>query len=825
MKKLLSIILAIAMIMSLFCVVPASAANATVEFPYVLVDFEDGNTVFKEGNNPVFDLEIVDSGVAARGKVQKCVVSGSTNGGPGTSLPSATIGIGDKITLSAWIKSEQVLKSANLSLIFYPAEVEGTTGATYSYTSWVLPFDKDNTDWQYVTTTITSDWEGTTGAFSYRWGTTGGLNFSAADKAADPEAGTEAVINDRTYYIDDFAIKVEKADAVTRKEYDYAEVVSLAATDGSSWDDIQVLQDGSSDTQTVATETVDGVENTFLRHTHSAAAPIWYGIKLREPMKAGHTYVLTFRNRVRGLPLQDGTLDPAGPSGGTGFNYVNYQTDIPYDGSVWTGSGSNGSYESWSVHSAATRKTGKGPYADIRWNAGSATAYHDWHNVSITYASTKQNIEENMSNVDYIRIGAWLYNGAGTNLGTFDFDDFKVIDLGPLTNGGFENANAAKGAGIHDGSNSSQWVGGKIGGWHTPNPHGTTQALQGGSRLSTEQTADKYGALYYQNTAAAEIYQYVPVYAGEKYHIKGYVRGANSNGAYTQGRARLVADFSGDTLDQEVYNVKALGTNGVIYGDWVEFGNSYNMNAPLTIDIDLTNIGLIEGKTETAGIMPKSPKLSIQFDESWEGNVNAPNTADHAVYMDGFKLTRIASNGTPTVVANSASMDSNGIVTADYTYTTEGNVAEATDDSVYRLVANGKYYGTFYDKNAIVVPEAARAVEGLSLEILPISATGYFGDAVTVAIEAVPSIEGTTLTQADGSVTVATETAITGAKIIFVTYDATGKMVDWEAADVTLGAQGTQVYAPVDLTAGSYTRAMLWQDMVECIPLADMIQY
>ena len=826
MKKLLSITLAVAMIMSLFCVVPASAANATVEFPYVLVDFEDGNTIFYEGNNPPYNLEIVDSGIAARGKVQKIVVGGSANGGPGTSLPSATIGIGDKITFSAWIKSEQVLKSANLSLIFYPTEVEGTTGKVYSYTQWSLPFDKNNTDWQYVTTTITADWEGTTGAFSYRWGTTGGLNFSAADVAADPEAGTEAVINDRTYYVDDFAIKVEKADAVTRKEYDYAEVVSLAATDGSSWDDIQVLQDGSTDTQTVATETVDGVENTFLRHTHTAAAPIWYGIKLAEPMKAGHTYVLTFRNRVRGLPLQDGTLDPAGPSGGTGFNYVNYQSDIPYDGSVWTGSGSAGSYESWSVHSAATRKTGKGPYVDVRWNGGSATAYHDWHTVSITYASTKQNIEENMSNVDYIRIGAWLYNGAGTNLGTFDFDDFKVVDLGPLTNGGFENANTAKAAGIHDGSNSSQWVGGKIGGWHTPGAHGSTQALQGGSRLPTEQTTDKYGALYYQYTADSEIYQYVPVYAGEKYHIEGYVRGASSNDTYTQGRARLVADFSGDTLDQEVYNVKALGTNGVIYGDWVEFDKAYDMNSPLSLTIDLTNIGLIDGKTETAGIMPKSPKVSIEFDADWEGNVNPPNGGYHAVYMDGFKLTRIASAGTPVVSEATATMAADGALTAAYTYATEGNVAAATDASVYRLVAGGKYYGTFYDKNAIVVPEAAREVEGLSLEILPISATGYYGDAVTVAIEAAaPAIEGITLTQDAGSVTVATDTALTAAKLIFVTYDANGKMVDWEAVDVTLAAQATQAYAPVALTAGSYTRAMLWVDMTECVPLADMIQY
>ncbi len=185
----------------------------------------------------------------------------------------------------------------------------------------------------------------------------------------------------------------------------------------------------------------------------------------------------------------------------------------------------------------------------------------------------------------------------------------------------------------------------------------------------------------------------------------------------------------------------------------------------------------------------------------------------------------------PSATGLTATMAEDGTVTPSYTYaeTAVSGVEAGTDISLLKVKkANGAVVASAVAGNALVVPEAYRN-EALTLEVIPVSSTGTFGDAVvTAAITTTPAVEpivGTTLTQADGSVTVATETAITGAKLVFVTYDASGRMVDWEAADVTLGAQGTQVYAPVALTAGSYTRAMLWQDMVECIPLADMIQY
>ena len=56
MKKLLSITLALALVMSLFCVVPASATQLQLGLPYLFEDFED------ESGYPLYANEVVSDG-------------------------------------------------------------------------------------------------------------------------------------------------------------------------------------------------------------------------------------------------------------------------------------------------------------------------------------------------------------------------------------------------------------------------------------------------------------------------------------------------------------------------------------------------------------------------------------------------------------------------------------------------------------------------------------------------------------------------------------------------------------------------------------------
>ena len=84
MKKIFSMILACAMIMSLFCAVPVSAEATfgTYELPYIYENFESGETLFASSTNG-HNSEVVDSGNANRGKVAQITVTGKTNAGAG----------------------------------------------------------------------------------------------------------------------------------------------------------------------------------------------------------------------------------------------------------------------------------------------------------------------------------------------------------------------------------------------------------------------------------------------------------------------------------------------------------------------------------------------------------------------------------------------------------------------------------------------------------------------------------------------------------------------------------------------------------------------
>ena len=232
-------------------------------------------------------------------------------------------------------------------------------------------------------------------------------------------------------------------------------------------------------------------------------------------------------------------------------------------------------------------------------------------------------------------------------------------------------------------------------------------------------------------------------------------------------------------------------------------------------------------------VQSNNPNVKIKHADGTEATSSKPIS----YIIDNFSLKHVSASevataeaAIPTVTAATATQNASD-KTISLSYTFKTGLTDASIVKLINTVGTEKGYIATYEASefansaAVAIPTAYENATNLSLEIVPVAANGWVGTPVTVAIAAAASIEGTTLTQAAGSVTIETETAITAAKLIFVTYDANGKMVDWEAVDVTLAAQGTGSFAPVDLTAGNYTKAMLWQDMTKCVPLADMIQY
>lgn len=170
------------------------------------------------------------------------------------------------------------------------------------------------------------------------------------------------------------------------------------------------------------------------------------------------------------------------------------------------------------------------------------------------------------------------------------------------------------------------------------------------------------------------------------------------------------------------------------------------------------------------------------------------------------------------------------IVTFAHTFTPATSSAQnVKDKSLVRLVnvtATGEraVIGICGIKEAMKIPAIPANSASLEFEVVPMSSDSKVGNTVAYAVSIPEVIEGITIERVEGNeVKVSTDTKLEEEQLIFVTYDANNKMVDYEILFVDLDANTSDSFSPVDLTAGSYTKVMLWD--VDCLPLADMIRY
>lgn len=154
MKKLLSITLACAMVMSLFCVVPASAALGNT--PYLFYTFEDG--VGKIGNSSNHKTEVVEGGVNGSVYATQIDVVTTSAGSSISGTSKIAVNAGDVLRGSMWLKlpEAQATDSTGIaSLILWgnTDTADGTTGKIEGsgYQFVTTKFDTQSTDWQKVT--------------------------------------------------------------------------------------------------------------------------------------------------------------------------------------------------------------------------------------------------------------------------------------------------------------------------------------------------------------------------------------------------------------------------------------------------------------------------------------------------------------------------------------------------------------------------------------------------------------------------------------------------------------------------------------------------
>ena len=726
MKKLLSITLAVALVMSLFCVVPVSAADyADFKLPYAFADFEDGKTVFGGRSDGKYTSEVVDDATRG-GKVTQITVDDTVNGYQGNIYDSTgytvkpSIAVGDEITVSMWIKTNAVLSKGQFSLYF---------NSNYL----LYEFDKDNTDWQYVTSTVTSEFEVSGVACSYRFGT------STPNKV---DGDTNPI-----YLIDDFEIKIVKASAVGGVNQATAKKTRVLLDNdfSSNANGISVI-----DANNEMVGEYDAEEGVYRITDTSTTARPRIGLTLSEPLVDGMNYAVTLKARLVECKNNGTDLDA-----GTAFEVRMFPDRNNQNFCVRNDSGLKNNNTWKDIGMVISRRTGL--------NNTTLIEYRFFHSQK-PYTCVLE--------IDDVKVTAFdsVFNGDFENYG--DFKSVTSTTSSTSTVGRDRDMTTD-----YQAQNYYYW-------WTSDNTSNQIKAHTdyGYTNAGASMKFVTYGSKFQSNTY---------VIPGTIYNITGKIKAVNAESA---GNVEVGMIYDGTAVP--------FGTVAISESGWTDVNTaSYEVPAGVT--------------ASSFYISPVAPEGTA---------ANAACAVE--ILSDDWALTQRPAAGTPSVTATGAEMAANGAVTAAYTFATEGNVADVTDASVYKLVANGKYYGTFYDKNAIVVPEAAREVSGLSLEIVPVASNGYIGAPVTVAIEAAEEenpIVGISISRTANGITVATDTELVAAKLIFVTYDANNKMTTWHYdTTVALGAQESREYPIPDGFASA--KVMLWRDMsTTCEPLTDVL--
>ena len=200
-----------------------------------------------------------------------------------------------------------------------------------------------------------------------------------------------------------------------------------------------------------------------------------------------------------------------------------------------------------------------------------------------------------------------------------------------------------------------------------------------------------------------------------------------------------------------------------------------------------------------------------------------------AYYTDDWSFEKLPSANIPVVTA-SATTTADGIVSVAKTFTAPESV---NDLSVIKFTATKDGVKTYIGStrtSVFTIPESYRTGYELAAEITPIGSNGYIGKTVAIEVPAVPVIVETTFTAtaADGATLTSSE-AISG-KVIWVAYDGYGKMLDWADEDIAVGGEnGVSQTVPVpdefDVTGADSVKVMLWEDIVNCVPLANAVEY
>jgi len=748
MKKLLSVILAVSLMMSLFCVVPASAEMINT-WPYFFEDYEDAAnslqssvaaTIVEGGaNGSQYAGQYPVPASSASGDRDIKIFAGSTN---------LLLETGDTIKFYADVKtSVDICKNATFYMHYTAANntpnftANGYVNIGSNRPNVLVDTKKDTwTKMEY------------TGVYT-------GLDVKI-DGSMGVSIRMPKVDSEYTVTLDNVEFEVFKDAAVAAQktprvifENDFSE-----GMDGFTYTGTTAEGSGLSVTEDGVLQMVD-TDST----KQSANGHVKFTMNVGEALRTNKLYLLTYKAKiVSATQNQDVETPTAWPE-------------------------TKASKHRWSLDGVGTK---------IEFEDNSVIKCNDtWNNVGIVFNVASETAATFDTGVLDFRW--WItYDGTGSDTATYQFDDFKLVEIEGFVDGDFDYGDFK----VFKEVNETNALAGVV-------PTIAKNWTSVNARVSAANTSSLHSKPYMRTmyfdaidgTAQNSIAVYLE--AGQKYKFSTFIDPCATNSC---GTMRVAINYTyTDETEANTVNIIDIAPPAVRgYKEYTaEFTTPANM---ATAEVVVTELG-------TGADVSR-------FETS-------KNLAD---YTDDWCFTKLPSANIPVVTAE-ATTAADGIVAVAKTFV----APEGTNDlSVIKFTAtkNGvKSYIGSTKTSHFTVPESYRTGYELAAEITPIGSNGYIGKTVTVEVPAVPVIaEMSFAATADTGATLTSPEAISG-KVIWVAYDSFGKMLDWSEADIAVGEGGGSQNVPVpedfDATGADSVKVMLWEDIVNCVPMADAVEY
>lgn len=765
MKKVLSIVLTLALAFSLLCTVPASADGAEHSFPYIFVNFEDGQSLFKSTNE--VSTEIVSGGMGGFGYAQK-LVNTSTVGGSATPILKDSSGgyltytasAGEEFKMTMWVKLHQKLASGAKMRLFLDVQPDPNIAID-------INIDPTNLGWQKVEFKHTFTAQTVIANFQLRPGSGSSMNFVEGENASTANP------TDRIYYIDDVEISVTKptegASALGGMLYenDFSEADSI--------NNIALYTDDPNATPNFSKTRISGASDgpaapyttsNYLRLTDNDASRRFYiDFPLEKSVELGKYYRFRMDIRVNSVtaPASWNSGETSRIRGIFGNDNTQHTLYIPLD-------------RTWSTYEII------------------------YHPVAADEVASK------------IKLWLWInVQGNGSNMASWDIANMEFCELSPVEMGDFELSGGSMKMLTNKSSQNITSLK-----WETE--ANTTVEYRKTNSLAV--SGGKYGGAFYWTGGAnnAKIYDSdVTLEAGKNYTLSGSMAAVGADSIYPVTVGIDWGTSISNTDDAELVLGKVM-PNATSKSEF-----SFTFSAPTTGELS-TGVTAPKAKLYftmlTADAGKPAYASSINVDRvSTQGNLG--------VYIDGISLEASADVDYPMVSNISAFGEAIADTTVNLEYDFVIGTGDS-DISAIKLMADGANpacLAVYRAGDTVTIPETAQG-KTIYIEIVPISSAKTMGTRVTVFV--LPEFEytfalGEFTTEGDITANVAitsnnTQSSDVKALLVVILYDSDNGIVKYDSKPISCTAGGTMsdaltvtgAVSDTNLPAVTKAKAFLW---------------